>query len=284
MTERIYCSETNRDEPLHGTADVVDVWLMLEYKPTWKAKALPQSDLTDAVKDWVQNSVDRLADAGLRARPQLVRQPELDRDDVRLLVGHAGQLWEFSGVGYDFLADIDLSSLANGGIPSGARPLEGPLYFVCTNGQRDLCCARFGLPVYTALRQQYGARVWQVTHLGGHRFAPNVLVMPQGLLYGRVSPDALDEFTTTVEAGGVAFSHLRGRSCYPKHVQAAEALLALPNLNLLHVDGDEQAATVTFAGKNSKHRIAIARAPEPIQVLASCGNEAPEPTYPYQAR
>lgn len=282
MTERVYCSEINPDEPLCGTAEVVDVWLMLEYRPTWKAKALPQSDLTVAVKDWVQGTIDQLANAGLRARPQLVRQPELDRDDVRLLVGHGGRLLEFSGIGYDFLADIDLSVLADGTLPSGARRLEEPRYFVCTNGQRDLCCARFGLPVYSSLRHQFGDRAWQVTHLGGHRFAPNVLVLPAGVLYGRVRPESLDDFTTRVENGGLAFAYLRGRSCYPKHVQAAEALLGLPDLNLLHVEGDEQTATVTFARKDSKHRIGVARTPEPVDVLASCGNEAAEPMYPYR--
>ena len=69
---------------------------------------------------------------------------------------------------------------------------SAPQYFVCTNGQRDLCCARFGLPTYAALRERVGERVWQTTHVGGHRFAPNVLTLPQAALYGRVQPADVD--------------------------------------------------------------------------------------------
>ena len=39
--QREYCAEVAQaeDEPMAGTADVVDVWIMLEYLPAWTAKA-----------------------------------------------------------------------------------------------------------------------------------------------------------------------------------------------------------------------------------------------------
>ena len=283
MTEKRYCSQACAD-PMIGTSDVVDVWLLLEYRPTWRAKALAASDLAPPTKRWLEATVAALAQRGLKARPQFVRQPEIDRDDVRLLVAVDGAMWEFAGTGYDFLQGLDVASAVHGGtlgdLP-GARRVSEPHYFVCTNGQRDLCCARFGLPVYTGLRQTVAERAWQVTHLGGHRFAPNVLVLPAGLLYGRINPDELADFVAAVETDGVAFAHLRGRSRYPKHVQAAEALAGREGLRLLHVDGDEAAAVVTFAGAGEQISVAVAQG-EPQAVLTSCGDTAPSEVVAYR--
>jgi len=284
MAERVYCSELNDREPMYGTADVVDVWLLLEYRPVWGAKALPDSDLTSATQARIQAIIASLTQQGLRVRPQLIRQPELDRDDVRLLVGHGNRLVEFRGAGYDFLQDLDLRGLTAGELPPGAEPLLEPRYFVCTNGRRDLCCARFGLPVYLGLRERAGARVWQVSHLGGHRFAPNVLVLPQGVLYGRAQPHLLDDFADRVESGRIAFPQMRGRSCYPKHVQAAEALTGQDDLKLLHVEGGDAAATVTFAGRDVSLQVAVARSAEPLAVLTSCGDEQAEQVFPFEPR
>ena len=237
MTDKRYCSQACAD-PMAGTSDGVDVWLLLEYRPAWRAKALAASELAPPTKRWLEATVAALAQRGLKARPQFVRQPEIDRDDVRLLVAVDGAMWEFAGAGYDFLQGLDVASAVHSGtlgdLP-GARRVSEPHYFVCTNGQRDLCCARFGLPVYTGLRQTVAERAWQVTHLGGHRFAPNVLVLPAGLLYGRINPDELADFVAAVESDDVAFAHLRGRSRYPKHVQAAEAFAGRHGLRLLHV-------------------------------------------------
>ncbi|MCB0209786.1 MAG: sucrase ferredoxin, partial [Anaerolineae bacterium] len=57
---------------------------------------------------------------------------------------------------------------------------------VCTHGVVDAGCAKFGYPLYRTLREQYAApsggrlRVWRVSHIGGHLFAPTMLEMPGG--------------------------------------------------------------------------------------------------------
>lgn len=69
---------------------------------------------------------------------------------------------------------------------------------VCTHGSRDRCCASLGYPVYQKLRRgsapgTNGAmRVWQSSHLGGHRFAPNLLDLPEGRSWVRPLEDDLD--------------------------------------------------------------------------------------------
>ncbi|MFN6517010.1 MAG: sucrase ferredoxin [Nostoc sp. CreGUA01] len=66
---------------------------------------------------------------------------------------------------------------------------------VCTHAQVDLACGRFGTPIYRQLRKKYAnekLRVWQTTHFGGHQFAPTLIDLPQGCLWGHLKPDILD--------------------------------------------------------------------------------------------
>ncbi|HEX7034839.1 MAG TPA: sucrase ferredoxin [Pseudomonadales bacterium] len=279
--ERVYCSQQNPDEPMIGTADPVDVWVLLEYRPTWKARAVEQSDLSPAVRAWLDGSLAALAERGLKARAQFVRQPERESGELRLLVGVRQGLVQFGGEGYDWVCDIDLAAVVRR--PDAYPRLTRPQYFVCTNGQRDLCCARFGLPVYAALRERVDERAWQITHLGGHRFAPNVLALPQGVVYGRVGPDDVAALLDAVENDRLAFPHVRGRAWYPPAVQAAEALCGVSGLEFLGLDGDDAAATVRFAGPGGEHAVRVRRAETPSEVLKSCGDERTAPVHPYRA-
>ena len=67
--------------------------------------------------------------------------------------------------------------------------------FVCTHGSRDVCCASFGFPIYTELKNRFSdtsTRVWRISHIGGHRYAPNVIEMPSGRLWSRVEADDIE--------------------------------------------------------------------------------------------
>ena len=64
--------------------------------------------------------------------------------------------------------------------------------------------------------------VWQSTHVGGDRFAGNLVTLPDGVYYGRVQPS---EAWPVVEAALERRVHLpcyRGRSCHGFAAQAAE--------------------------------------------------------------
>ena len=64
--------------------------------------------------------------------------------------------------------------------------------------------------------------MWQSSHIGGDRFAGNVVFLPEGLYFGRVEPaeawPVLDEYL----AGRIDLAHYRGRSAYSFAEQAAE--------------------------------------------------------------
>ena len=60
-------------------------------------------------------------------------------------------------------------------------PHVHPLVLVCTNGRHDPCCATFGRPLARVLRE--GAQrddVWECSHIGGDRFAANIVILPEG--------------------------------------------------------------------------------------------------------
>ena len=275
MPERVYCSDLclASGEPLLGTAGQVDVWLMLEYKPVWRAKATDDNDLAAPMKAWLERTVAAYAANGQKARPQFIRRPELDTTEVSLFVGADGELRHLAG-DYATIATLELSDLQGGGFTR----IDEPQYFVCTNGQRDLCCARYGLPVYARLRELAGGRVWQTTHVGGHRFAPNVLALPQGALYGRVFADEVDAFFTTVEAGELALPHLRGRAALPPAAQVAETLIDGAR-TLCGIDGDR----VIFETAAGTRSVSVRESDTAFEVIPSCGKTETETVFPWIA-
>ena len=101
--------------------------------------------------------------------------------------------------------------------------MDGPLALVCGHGRRDACCARLGRPVYDALRDELDSEwLWLSSHVGGHRFAPNLLWLPEGLLFGRVEPSQAGALVEELRGGRLPTEHLRGRTTWPPEAQAAE--------------------------------------------------------------
>lgn len=121
----------------------------------------------------------------------------------------------------EFAHDAELLELPLDG--SHGEPDPGPLYLVCTHGRHDPCCAARGRPVIAALAARRPGQVWQASHLGGCRFAPTVLALPSGLMYGRVPPSSAGDLVAATEAGEVLAGHFRGRIGVPPPGQAAIA-------------------------------------------------------------
>jgi (2Fe-2S) ferredoxin len=117
---------------------------------------------------------------------------------------------------------------------SRGRLDPGPLYLVCTHGRHDPCCGQRGRPVVASLAARRPEHVWQASHLGGCRFAPTVLVLPTGVMYGRVSASAAGDVVAATETGEVLGEFLRGRIGLPPAAQAALGFahehLALPRI------------------------------------------------------
>jgi hypothetical protein len=222
---RRFCSELSQanGEPLAATASRIDHWLLLEYRGLWGRDALGASLLSDAVKEHLRELVDRLP----RARLLFVRRPERrSRSGFAVFYGRTSERdpWfrSFEVDAYDDLLALDLAEAFERPSSLGER-LDHPLLVVCTHGKRDPCCARYGRPLYEGLREAADdSWIWQSTHVGGDRFAGNLVCLPEGVYYGRVSRlDALDVLAEHL-AGRIEPAHYRGRCCYSFPVQAAE--------------------------------------------------------------
>ncbi len=126
----------------------------------------------------------------------------------------------------DALASLDLRALSEGRAGHG-QPLEGPVLLVCTNGAVDRCCALAGRPLVTALAGRHPDLVWESTHLGGCRFAANLLVLPSGHMHGRLAPEAGLAVAEAALAGRVDPTGWRGRSTQGPWEALAIATVAL---------------------------------------------------------
>lgn len=102
------------------------------------------------------------------------------------------------------------------------RPVGNPLYLVCTHGRHDACCAVRGRPVAAALAGQHPDRTWECSHVGGDRFAANLVILPHGFYYGHVPASEAVALVRAHDAGVVEPRWLRGRSSVPPAVQAAQ--------------------------------------------------------------
>jgi hypothetical protein len=222
---RPFCSELSQanGEALAATASRIDHWLLIEYRSLWARDELGASLLPDGVKEHLRRLLGRLA----RPRLLFVRRPERrSHRGLALFYGRTSERapW-FRSLELDSYEDVlslDLAAAFERPAPLG-DPLDHPLLVVCTHGKRDPCCARYGRPLYEGLREAADdAWVWQSTHVGGDRFAGNLVCLPEGVYYGRVS--RLDALAVLAEhlAGRIELDHYRGRCCHSFPVQAAE--------------------------------------------------------------
>jgi hypothetical protein len=93
---------------------------------------------------------------------------------------------------------------------------------VCTHGRHDACCSLRGNPVSRTICAALSGRAWESAHIGGDRFAANVVCLPHGVYYGRVVEDEVVRLAHELDGGRLDLTHYRGRSCHPFPVQAAE--------------------------------------------------------------
>jgi hypothetical protein len=108
-------------------------------------------------------------------------------------------------------------------LDTAGAPVDHPLFLVCTHGKHDRCCAKYGRPLYDAVCEQVeDGWAWQSTHVGGDRFAGNLVVLPEGVYYGRVEPSEAWPVLEAALDGRVHLPHYRGRSCHGFAAQAAE--------------------------------------------------------------
>lgn len=216
---RVGCALISRDldEPMAGAAGRAGAWVLVEHPGPWPSEA-PEGILPDAV-------LEHLGQPGVRV--VLIRRPR-----SRTVTGpvcflasthpHGPWVRRFEIETYDDLLTLDVVTAVVGDRPTAGEPHDLPLVLVCTHGRRDVCCAELGRPLLPAMSARDDVDVWECTHVGGDRFAANVVLLPHGLHYSRLVDETAAEVLDAYVDGRVVSEHLRGRSAFSQPAQVAE--------------------------------------------------------------
>jgi hypothetical protein len=219
------CAVAARDrrEPLFASASQVRRWLLIEVRGAWGRDSIADTDLARyAPASWRR----RLHDARIRV---IVIRRDLDRSVNRALETFyvdSGQLTNKGRGWRHTVATLHAAVDATAELPrlgDGWRPHQDPLVLVCTNGRHDACCATFGRPLVRAVRQsdRHG-RVWECSHIGGDRFAGNLVILPEGLYFGRCDGESAQRVLDAYACGEIDLDHYRGRSVLGFYEQAVD--------------------------------------------------------------
>jgi hypothetical protein len=229
------CSQLSlaRGEPDQGTAVTEAGVLLVEQPGPWGPAGLTESRLDAAVATELEA---RAGAAGLRV--QAIRRPGRDTNE-------RARRWAIAPPGYrgvawgaferdEQLLDLRLDA-------PGADLDPAPLFLVCAHGRRDRCCAIAGRPLAALLDDLAPGRVWETSHLGGHRFAATLLALPLGAVYGRVPLAEARRLVVASERGELLAELLRGRIGLSAAEQAADAFarrrLDVPRADAVRVLG-----------------------------------------------
>lgn len=211
-----------------GTAFPAARLLLVEQAGPWGREGLAHSHFNPTV---AQQLTDRFDHHGVRIL--LIRRPGRAGDqqlrkwalaDCRL--GREHLVWGTFRRDADLLGlplDVPGPTSASPTVPDSPTDPAEPVFLVCTHGSHDACCALRGRPVAAALSELRPDQVWECSHVGGDRFAANVLVLPSGTLYGSVHPSEAAELVEATERGEVFAGPLRGKVGLIPEAQAALA-------------------------------------------------------------
>ena len=277
-----------RGDELAGTASTVRSYLLLEHPGPWGTDALRDARLPDGLGAHLQDQARRH-----RVRVLLVRRPgrRASGTATRVVAARAagGASWaEAADLDrIDDVRDLDLGALG-AGRSLGLAPEADPVLAVCTHGRHDACCAEVGRPVALELAAgPHGASVWETSHVGGDRFAGNLVVLPRGLYYGGLDPQSALEVAAATARGEVLLEHLRGRSDLSMPAQAADidvrrrlGLTGLDDVHVLSARSAGDVSTVVLQAAGATLEVRVRRLLGADQVLTCrAGRTSPVPSY-----
>jgi hypothetical protein len=287
VTFRCSGASEDRDEPVTGSATHVRGFLLLEHTGPWGRTALLDARLPARLGAELRKRA-----AENRIKILLVRRHGARRDPDRpaVLAAYAdpvgSRLERTTVTDLREVLDLDLSGLARGRTV-GLEPSEAPVFAVCTNGRHDACCAERGRPVAAALAAAYPEQTWEISHIGGDRFAANVLVLPHGLYYGRLEADSAVAMAERHMAGELDLDHLRGPSYAPMPVQYAEVALRReldePGLGAVRPTGwsaGDGVTTARFATPRGPYVVRVRTIPgPPCRLTCQAGRDNAPPNH-----
>ncbi|MEM1254513.1 MAG: sucrase ferredoxin [Cyanobacteria bacterium P01_H01_bin.21] len=221
-------------ESLIGTAVPADTFILLETPQPWGKPALLSPGVPESLRQVVKPLLavgvrvhlianEQTAEQGQRRILIFQRSPQ---QSMQLEVGYKS--WEIQVDSAAEMAPALEAFFQNGSRLSLSSQRH---LMVCTHASHNECCGLYGYPFYLdaiATTQQFGLthiQPWQISHIGGHRFAPTLIDFPHGRYYGNLDHDSL--LCLLKQEGDIEplLSSYRGWSLLPKPLQILEAEL-----------------------------------------------------------
>ena len=273
------CSDQSltRGDPMYGTASAGSSWMLLELSGAWGPSAFLQSP--SCIDPDLGRAIVRRVEAA-RMRITAIRRPgrRPATPSWRWFVAHAevgGESLYHGEVG-DPREFLDLALDGSDGQSS-----PDPLVAVCAHGKHDQCCAVRGRNACQAIAAKYPEITWECSHLGGDRFAATMLVLPEGLCYGRVDSTESAELIRLYLDGRLDNRFLRGRTSLPHAVQAAQYFARdasgdnrIDTLHPLDVERGEHRIRVVLSGESGAVKVTLREEmSEPL--LSQCDARVP---------
>jgi hypothetical protein len=230
-------SQANGEDPI-GSAPVADHWLIVELPQPWSAEIFQDDPVIRPVFALIKQLILK---HGVKLRPIAIAP---DRQYSRLGYRRVIYYYRTDPVlqrfqmqeylvpedQYDQLAiallhsiihpDPNLAQFEPYRVETQTRDI-----LVCTHGNVDAACSRFGFPIYEKLRKAYAnvsLRVWRCTHFGGHQYAPTLVDLPSGRYWGHVEVEMLDRLVQQQGDLAQLYRYYRGWAGLGKFAQIAE--------------------------------------------------------------
>ncbi len=276
-----YESSLNSNEEMYGTAPRVDVWFLLEYRGHWSGKAFKDSKIPKAVKSFLNKQLKAVPNSRL----QLIKKHKNTDEHFKFYLAASDEtnprLYEFELENYEELLSLDIKKI----LKSKKHMSDEKIFIICTNGEHDTCCGKFGMPVYLDIAEsKYGSRTWETTHIGGHRFASTFVCLPHGLVYGRLRDGKVaEDLMKQYEDGKVHLPCYRGRSCHTNETQAAEYYLRketgiteISEFLLKNSKKNDEKSLIKFLSQSDHlmHKVKIRQDKSAFKIIKSCGDKS----------
>ena len=277
---RTQCIEAG--EGMVGTADAGAHLVALAWpKPNWHADdAYRSKGLPPELAELARHSAAAGSKLAVRAF-QRAPHPPTDAIEVILMAPAEHRSLHAPRVALEKLVPLIEDFMA----ARAQGPPAPRLLLVCTDGKHDRCCATRGHGMYQALlaagrAQSVPFEIAESSHLGGHRFAATCLLLPDGLMHGRLEPADAEPLLLALGRGRALLPRYRGRACLgePQQVAEAWALARFPDAAALEVGSAEPCAEgvrvpVSLRSNGAAHQVWVHCRERRLLAPTSCGAE-----------
>jgi hypothetical protein len=268
-----FCANISKsiDEQICPSASKFNKLLLIEYNDSFEANALLDSTIDNLTK----KKLVSLQESDNFLKILLIKQ---DKKIDKIRVFTVSNSYEhikyhsFCINNYTDLLEIDIISKFDNNDNNHEF-----LYLICTNGKKDKCCGKFGKLLYSQISKN-NPNIWECSHMGGDRFASNVLVVPSFTVYGRVDLNIMKDIIRYTETELIYLNSYRGHSALSLYSQAAENFIRkkynlneINSLKLVSEKPSSNIAIVTFIDKNNKtYNISVEKTKSNILRYTTC--------------